>query len=127
MAMVFAKSATEIVRVSSGSASTEPAYKITRIDGILPRGCLPKEYLDSEDRLFAIKPKNHYGRKRKNGVVILHDKDDLSTEVIKIFPGNVFSIPEWSRIMKIVSNAGNRLHVIRRENQAYPDCCTDVI
>lgn len=115
MSMVFEKH-TEV----RGDGSTY--YTITRIDGVNPRSCLPKEYLNKGNRIFRIESK--HGNK---GVVILSDMEDFETSMIKIFPGKTFKDSEWKSILGLIKDSGNRLHDIRKAQRIDNQHCTDIV
>jgi len=126
MSMIFEK---DPITIETQNTSTVVAYKIRRIEGVLPRGCLPREYLRGGDCLFRINSRRRDGRPGSTGVIVLHEPDDpeAATDVVKIFPGKVFGVEDWNTIMSCIKHAGNRLHDIRNVQRFERRTCTDIV
>lgn len=104
---------------------------IKRIDGILPRGCLPKEYLNSGPRVFSVIKENPYYRSKKNTTVVVLDDDEntpnesrviAKLRVGKVIPFNVY----LDEILPVICAAGNRLHDMRKVDRESKNLCTDI-
>jgi len=105
------------------SESRTPFVKITRMEGILPRGCLPKDYLESGERIFSC-----IGRDKKQKVVIvLNGNKDNPYVVAKLYRGKKIPLDDWVNIIyPTIKSAGNRLHEIRSAKRKSDMICTDI-